>query len=481
MTSMSIGRRITQLAEQGPGRAQLTCGSVTLSRAELESTTNRAARHLQACGATPGSYVSIALPNSTAFLVAAVGAWKLGAVPQPLSHRLPSIEREAILDLVRPSVLVDEKFEIPIGVDDGPLPDVVAPAWKAPTSGGSTGRPKVVVDGRLGVTDPDIAPAYHITAEGVALIPGPLYHNGPFHAAARALLAGCHVVVMERFDAEQCLRLVEDHRVDFVMVVPTMMRRIWNLPPEVRGRYDLSSLKVVYSIGAPCADWLKRAWIDWLGGDRIWELYAGTERQASTELSGTEWLEHPGTVGRPNYGEIRIVGPDGAVLPPDEIGLIQLRAPEQDRPTYRYLGAVSAATPDGWDTLGDIGSIDALGYLTLADRRTDLILRGGANIYPAEVEAALESHPAVGSSAVIGLPDEDLGERVHAIVHLLEPVAIETLAGHVAGRLVRYKVPATFEVVEEPLRDEAGKLRRSALRAARVPTPAVPGVSGAGG
>jgi bile acid-coenzyme A ligase len=472
---MSIGRRVTQLAAQSPTRAQVTCGADTLSRADFEKLTNRAARHLQARGATPGSYVSIALPNSAAFLVAAVGAWKLGAVPQPLSHRLPPVERDAIVELVRPSVLVEGTFVVPTGIDDGPLPDVVAPAWKAPTSGGSTGRPKVVVDGRLGVTDPDVPPAYHLTAEGVALIPGPLYHNGPFHAAARALLAGCHVVVMERFDAEQCLALIEKHRVDFVIVVPTMMHRIWHLPGDVRERYDLSSLKVVYSIGAPCADWLKRAWIDWLGGDRIWELYAGTERQASTELSGTEWLEHPGTVGRPNYGEIRIVGPDGAVLPPDEVGLIELRAPEEDRPTYRYLGAESVAAPDGWDTLGDMGSIDALGYLTIADRRTDLILRGGANIYPAEVEAALESHPAVATSAVIGLPDEDLGERVHAIVQLRTPVAVQVLAAHVAQRLVRYKVPATFEVVQEPLRDEAGKVRRSALRAARLaPAPCGP-------
>lgn len=465
---MSIGRRVTQLAGQAPERAHVTCGPDTLTRAEFEGTTNRSARYLRGRGATPGSYVSIALPNGVAFLVAAVAAWKLGAEPQPLSHRLPPAEREAILALVQPSVLVDAPLDVPDDLDDSPLADAIAPSWKAPTSGGSTGRPKVVIDGRLGVTDPDVTPAYHLTAEGVALLPGPLYHNGPFHGAARALLAGCHVVVMERFDAERCLALIEEHRVDFVMVVPTMMHRIWNLPSDVRTSFDLSSLKVVYSIGAPCAGWLKRAWIDWLGGERIWELYAGTERQATTEISGTEWLEHPGTVGRPNYGEIRIVGRDGEVLPPGEIGLIQLRSPEADRPTYRYLGAESAVTPDGWDTLGDLGSMDVDGYLTMADRRSDLILRGGANVYPAEVEAALDSHPAVASSAVIGLPDEDLGERVHAIVQMHVPVSIEALTGHVAERLVGYKVPATFEVVDQPLRDDAGKVRRSALRNARL-------------
>lgn len=468
MAIVSIGRRISDLASSDPGRPQLTCGETTYDRAAFDRQTNRAARHLASLGATPGSFVSICLPNSAGFMVAAVATWKLGAVPQPLSYRLPDAERDAIIELVQPSVIVDRELEIPDDVDDSPLPDATAPSFKAPTSGGSTGRPKVVVDGRRGVIDPELPPAYHITPDGVALIPGPLYHNGPFHGAARGLLAGCHVIIMERFDAEACLELIERHRVDFVMVVPTMMHRIWQLPAEVRERYDLSSLTVVYSIGAPCADWLKRAWIDWLGGERIWELYAGTERQAMTEIDGDDWLAHPGSVGRVMYGEIRIVDEQGNELPPGEIGLIQLRSPAQDRPTYRYIGAESAEAPDGWDTLGDLGSMDSDGYLTLADRRTDLILRGGANVYPAEVEAALDSHPAVATSAVIGLPHEDLGQTIHAIVQLRSPVSEDELKNHVAERLARYKLPATFEFVDEPLRDEAGKVRRSALRDARL-------------
>jgi bile acid-coenzyme A ligase len=236
----------------------------------------------------------------------------------------------------------------------------------------------------------------------------------------------------------------------------------------VRARYDISSLQIVYHIGAPCPPWLKRAWIEWLGPQRIWELYAGTERQAATEVDGAEWLEHPGTAGKPIFGEVRIVDDDEQPVAPGTVGLIQLRAPAAERPTYRYLGAQSQADTDGWDTLGDVGWLDDEGYLYLADRRSDLILRGGANIYPAEVEAALESHPAVESCAVIGLPDEDLGHRVHAVVHATAPVTADELRAHVATQLVSYKVPATVEFVDERVRDDAGKVRRSELRDRRI-------------
>ena len=299
-------------------------------------------------------------------------------------------------------------------------------------------------------------------------MPGPLYHNGPIVWSCSAWLAGSHVVVLSRFDAEATLAAIDTHQADIVYLVPTMMKRIWGLPPEIRARYDLSSLRAVWHLAEPCPPWLKHAWIDWLGADRIFELYAGTEAQTATIITGTEWLSHQGSVGRPAPGTVVICGPEGEELPNGETGEVWMRS-ARDRPTYRYIGATARTREGGWESLGDMGRLDAEGYLYLSDRVQDMILTGGANVYPAEVEAALQEHPGVESCAVIGLPDEDMGNVVHAIVQA-GPGAFTTdeLLGFLADRLARYKLPRSIEFTDEPLRDEAGKLRRSALRAERM-------------
>jgi bile acid-coenzyme A ligase len=221
--------------------------------------------------------------------------------------------------------------------------------------------------------------------------------------------------------------------------------------------------------GAPSPEWLKRAWIDWLGPEKIYEAYGGTERSGGTMISGTEWLARPGSVGRPTGGRrIRVLRPDGSECAPGEVGEIFMLPPGGQGSTYRYVGAEAKATADGWETLGDLGHVDADGYLYVVDRRTDMIVTGGANVYPAEVEAALDAHPAVRSSCVVGLPDDDLGQRVHAIVDAPAPPDEADLREHLARHLVRYKIPRSFEFVDEPLRDDAGKVRRSALREARL-------------
>jgi bile acid-coenzyme A ligase len=215
---------------------------------------------------------------------------------------------------------------------------------------------------------------------------------------------------------------------------------------------------------------LKEQWIDWVGPDVLCELYAGTEVQSVTWITGREWLEHRGSVGRPFSGEMKIVGEDGRDLPPGEIGEIYMRARDGRNSTYRYLGAEAKQLGDTeWESLGDMGSMDADGYVYLADRRKDLILRGGANVYPAEVEAALEEHPAVRSCAVVGIPDDDLGQRVHAIVDAPVGVDEAALRAHMAERLVTYKCPDRYEFVDEPVRDDAGKVRRSLLAEQRTP------------
>ena len=214
---------------------------------------------------------------------------------------------------------------------------------------------------------------------------------------------------------------------------------------------------------------LKREWIGWIGPERLYEAYGGTERIGGTLISGAEWLAHPGSVGKPTGDrKIRILGDDGEDQPAGEVGEVYMMPPGGPGSTYRYVGAEARSTSDGWETLGDLGYLDTEGYLYLVDRRTDMIVTGGSNVYPAEVEAALEAHPSVLSCAVIGLPDDDFGQRVHAIVEFRAPVDDDTLRSHLAEHLVRYKIPKSFEAVDHPLRDEAGKLRRTALREARI-------------
>jgi bile acid-coenzyme A ligase len=308
-------------------------------------------------------------------------------------------------------------------------------------------------------------------------MPGPLYHNGPIVWSCGALLAGNHVVVLPRFDAEATLAAIERHRADIVYMVPTMMKRIWRLPVDDREAYDLSSLRVVWHLAEPCPAWLKDAWIGWLGPERIIELYGGTEAQTATYISGHEWLEHRGSVGRPAPGTVMIADDDGVQVAAGTQGEVWMRS-LTEQPTYRYIGAEARTLDGGWESLGDVGWLDEDGYLYLGDRKTDMILTGGSNVYPAEVESALQEHPAVRSCAVIGLPDDDLGQRVHALVEP-EPSAPGSgapderidqadLLAFLGARLVRYKVPRSIEVVDHPLRDEAGKVRRSALRAERL-------------
>jgi len=195
---------------------------------------------------------------------------------------------------------------------------------------------------------------------------------------------------MPRFDGARALALIERHRVDWMYAVPTMMHRIWRLPEGERTRFDLSSLRVVFHMAAPCPMWLKEAWIGWLGGDRVLELYGGTEAQSITVISGNEWLEHRGSVGRVILGEMVVLDPDGRELPPGQVGEIWMRRGADAPASYRYVGAIAKSRPGNWESLGDMGRVDEEGYIYLSDRDTDMILVGGANVYPAEVEAALD-------------------------------------------------------------------------------------------
>lgn len=471
--------RVAVRLDDGTVEAVLTWG-------ELEARANRRARALEARGVGPGDFVVVALRNGFEFYETSFGLWKLGAIPTMVSPALTAPELREIVALVSPRLVVGPDparlpghavlpagTPLPEDLSTDPLPARVSPYWKAVASGGSTGRPKVIVDRTPGLRDPLVGWRGQAPGDTV-LNPGPLYHNAPFLSAHSALLVGGEVVEMVRFDAARALELIARHRVAWVNLVPTMMSRLWALPREVREAADLSSLRRVVHMAAACPVWLKRAWIDWLGPDRIEEVYAGTERIGATIIDGRDWLAHPGSVGRPAPGtRMIVVDAAGAPCPPDEVGEIYFLPDGGRGSTYFYVGAQPRALGE-WETLGDLGHLDAEGYLYLADRRSDLIVSGGVNLYPAEIEGAVELCPGVIASVVVGLPDVDLGQRAHAIVQRApgggEP-SEERLRAFLRDHLAPYKIPRSFEFGEAPLRDEAGKTRRSAFRAARLDAP----------
>ncbi|HWL44918.1 MAG TPA: AMP-binding protein [Ilumatobacter sp.] len=481
MSGVSFPQALANVAERDADAVAAICGERTITRGELDRASNRMARAYSDRGVAYGDLVTVALPNGIEFLIACMAAWKLGAVPNPISPALPPPERDAIIERAEPSLIVGIDADpaampprLPAGfvpdasVSDASLPDQTSPIERALTSGGSTGRPKLILTASQAVYDP-ASPLAMFAAKRAMLIPGPLYHGIPFASTWRSILAGAKVVVMERFDAAQCLELISRHGVDRVSFVPTMMLRIARLPDDERARHDVSSLEFVLTSGSPCPPWLMQFWIDWVGPQVMNESFGSTERIGGTFINGREWVDHPGSVGRPVGGsQIRILDPEtGDERPAGEVGEVYMMPPTGPGSSYKYVGAERRTTSDGWESVGDMGYLDTDGYLYLADRRDDMILCRGRNVFPAEIEAAIESHPNVRSSAVIGLPDDDLGNSVHAIVEVSGVTAAE-LAKHVAARLVHYKVPKTFELVDHPLRDDSGKVRRSALRQARL-------------
>jgi bile acid-coenzyme A ligase len=473
-----LGVRFDELAAEHRDRPAIVCDGVERTWGDLVDHADRLARHFADLGVGPGKLVTIALPNSIEFYEVAIAVWKLGAVPQPVSNRLAGPELAAILEVADPALVVG--LESPDGrpsmvaVDAGSLPSPssslpprISPSWKAPTSGGSTGRPKVILATTPGVAEEITmsAPILRIEKGDVFLCTAPLSHNAPFGFSMIALLLGGTVILMPRFDAGGALELAERFGVTWMYLVPTMMQRILRLG-DARLKYNLDTVRVFYHLAAPCPPHVKEAWIDWIGPDRLIELYAGTEALATTVITGREWLEHRGSVGRVVAGEMSIRDGSGQPLPSGELGEVWMRT-QGGVKTYEYLGAV-ARERDGWESLGDLGSMDSEGYLYLADRMTDMVLVGGANVYPAEIEAALAEHPEVLSACVIGLPDPDMGSSLHAIVELAHDIGDAELLGFLRDRLSSYKIPKSIERSATPLRDDAGKMRRSALREERL-------------
>jgi bile acid-coenzyme A ligase len=488
-TLVSFGRRMSRLAEIHPDKVAITLipesgEERVITWRELDRTAIRLAHLFEEKGAGEESTVVIGLRNCPEHYFAAHAAWRLGSLVLPLSYRVPAPERDAILELAKPALVIadwpasDSPFPTLSAADlkaadsypESQLPDHVPDPGKAMGSGGSTGRPKIIVNpGRFawapGSLEARLHPITGFRGGQTQLIAGPLYHNSPFIWGHFGLFEDQSLVVFERFDAARVVDAIERYRVNFGFFSPTMMQRIARLP-DIKQR-DLSSVESIFHSAAPCPEWVKRAWFDLLGPEKIWEGFGSTEDAGTVWIRGDEWLEHPGTVGKPRICDVRILDPDGRDVPTGEVGEIHARPNYTSEPTYYYIGSPPArTTADGFVSVGDMGWLDEDGYLHIADRRVDLIITGGANVFPAEVEAALSSHPNLVDVAVIGLPDAEWGKRVHAIVQprdAIHPPSAEDLNHHARERLAPYKVPKSYELVAELPRDPSGKVRRSQL------------------
>ncbi|MEX2267152.1 MAG: AMP-binding protein, partial [Acidimicrobiia bacterium] len=490
---------MTAWARTEPDRPAFFCGDDVRTYAEFDARTTRLAHVLAALGIGEGDRVAIMLPNSVEFFEAWAASNKLNASVVLVNWHLKTEELAYILEDSGSRVLVahaqleehftpavkatgaavlvvgeggDRGYESAIADASDDAPPVELEALTAPVfyTSGTTGRPKGVIHGK---PDPGAASRnmegqlalWNWSADDVYILSGPAYHAGPGGWAMAALYVGAPTVVLEMFDAHEWLRLVETHRVTCSFVVPAHFIRILEVPEAERAVRDLSSLRLLVHAGAPCPIPVKRRIIDALTPCEISEVYGASEGGA-TRINAAQWLERPGSVGTPWPGvEVHILDADGNAVPTGDDGVIYIRPPGEVRFHYHDDPAKTAdAWRDAGFTVGDVGHVDADGYLYLTDRASDMVIRGGVNVYPREIEEVLHTHPAVVDCAVFGVPDDRLGEQLHAVVEVRDVTTPDELREHCVAHLADFKVPATVELVDELPRQPNGKVLKRVLR-----------------
>ncbi|MFI6595160.1 AMP-binding protein [Nonomuraea sp. NPDC050536] len=479
------------IAEADPGRPAVidTDGTLT-SYGELLALVNQVSHGLRARGLGKGDVVAGVLPNGVDAVVMLMATGQIGLYYVPINWHLTDPEIAYILGdcdakvVVAAEAYAEKTINPDIGIS-GLAEGQPATAPEDRSAGavmwytsGTTGFPKGVQRPLPDVPPEQLVPVYTwflgevcdlSPGDGVHLVTSPMYHSSPCAHTQFALHLGHTVVITPRFEPVNILELVERHRVTNAMMVPTMFHRMLQLPQEVKDRYDVSSLRQVVHTGAACPVAVKQGIMDWWG-PVLYEYYGSTESTIAFAVKPQEWLARPGTVGRPAPAfEACILDENGTELPPGEPGMIYVRSATV-KFEYRKDPAKTAASRRGdWYAPGDIGYMDKDGYLFLCDRRTDLIVSGGVNIYPAEIEAALLEHPAVADVAVIGVPDEEWGHKVVALVQVADgytagDALTAELLEHCVPRIARFKHPRVIEYRDSLPRTPTGKLSRSKVR-----------------
>ena len=503
---MSIGT-YAALAPERPAVIDSGSGAI-ITYGELNARSNRLAQHLYRIGLRRGDTIALFMENNPRFLEIVWATRRSGLYLTAVNRYLTPDEAAYIIDdcdavlLLSSAARADVAANLPAklprcrhylmtdGTIDGwdsyeaavascpaaPLPD----EWLGDImlySSGTTGRPKGVRRPLrpVRVDEDDVLAiftrGYGFDTDTVYLSPAPMYHAAPLAFSVGAQSRGGTIVMMPRFDAEASLAAIERYRITHSQFVPTMFVRMLKLPTEIRTRYDLSSHKLAIHAAAPCPVDVKRAMIEWWG-PILHEYYGGTEGNGMTRIDTAEWLAHPGSVGRPIIGVLHICDEAGNDLPPGEPGLIYF---ERDAMPFAYhkdpdrTHAAQHPQHPNWSTLGDIGYVDADGYLYLTDRKAFMIISGGVNIYPQEIEGALALHPAVADVAVIGVPHAEMGEEVKAVVQPAPGASpgvelAAELAGYLRGRLAGFKIPRSFDFVPDLPRTPTGKLLKNEVK-----------------
>jgi bile acid-coenzyme A ligase len=476
-----FGTKLAQLAAADPEGVGLILVAKDGSADErtwsqLDAGANRWCRLLTSRGIEVGDRVAVGVQNSVDLVMSVLGAWKAGAVPIPVRWDLPDWERQRVLEVVDGKVVIDADSIAELATaaatqDDSPVEERVSPQVFGICSSGATGTPKVIVNTRPGLwqqalSDPFMTNWRAVARPQVILVMAPMYHTNGF-MTLNFLLGGDPLVILEKFDAALAVDVIERHRITNFTATPTMLQRI-AATPGIDDR-DLSSVDWILQGAAVMPPSLLRRWFDLIGPERVVMAYGMTEQLGLTSLRGDEWLTHEGSVGRGfRNTEIKILDENQNEVPVGELGDIYMRWPTTGAYDYRGGAPLLPTTADGFGTAGDIGRVDEDGYLYLADRRVDMIISGGANVFPAEVESALIDHPGIADVVVIGLQDEQWGRRVHAVVEKSDPAVSEAdVIAYAKSRLAAYKVPKTVEFIDAIPRSAATKVSRGAMVEAR--------------
>lgn len=487
-TFLSTGRQIQAIAKVKPNEIAIIEISKddkcvkTITWQELYVKSNQLAWMFKELGVKDKSTVMVCLPNTIGNILCAYAAWKNGACYLPVAPRSTDAEIDTFADMAKPQIIVNDGYH-PAGYtclteaealtrleaySDKMPPDCLAIPSRAQTTGGSTGKPKLIkIKRAAGESDESLMSWFHMTGQFFGcrqLVCGPMFHGAPCSAAFSGLNCGNLVVMPNNFKPVAIERYIKEYGIECVQMVPTLMHRMLKL--DTFNPDDFKTLKALCSTGGYCRPELKEAWIDILGPKNVYEIYSMTEMIGMTVIRGDEWLKHRGSVGRPYGGcKIEVRDENGNVLPTGVVGEIFM-TPSGGYLETEYVGRDQLVDSGrGFRSVGDMGYVDEDGYMYFADRRVDMIVTGGENVLAVEVENVFLQHPDIVDMAVVGIPDPEWGRRIHAVIETKREMSYDEFRRYGWKFLLPFKVPKTIEYVDALPRKDSGKLNRAALAA----------------